>query len=629
MCSRGGHRPADDKAKLSKTSWKIGRLSKVDNPSPTPPRQHPEGEHSFTGDPDIVFRRSDIPSPAPPDKRQRLEGRHSFTRPPDKRQRPEGRQDIPSPDILLCTHRDRRPSALEEALAALHSPQEKDARAAPAEPTRARTSAPSRIPGHSEPSRPRQKSSLRLSALERLTLVDDAPTTTPYEHDNDDLDSHEELRRPFVCVALVARSSRPLQHSGTLDACHQESEKREETATEYRRWPVHYKTTIKAFSDGQPSRTRERPSRPPTSSRTRVLLVVVKKLCKAWQDHTRILKLGTAVGSSRSVRPPIARCSRSVRPSLRRRSRPRRQSTTPSAPSSPILARVTAPSAPPSLRAPVAVARCARPSPVAVAPPVAVARCARPSPVAVAPLGALARRRRSVRPPLVRTVCQTLRPHPPILVCENSARLGIIAREYRQRLPDNQLEIVRYAPRTIATTAPVPPRTERTTTLERCLRTINRQSAPRTIPPLLRPSTRAVSAPSPILTRCPPVARCAAAPPTVDPRRQRPRRQSSPASLGAPARRRRSARRHRSARRRRSVRPPVAVAPRRQRPRPPFRCARRSSDRRTRRPHPRATPRGCLDADVTAITPKGPPTGTTFAPLTPRTKNRQDRMTSL
>ena len=127
--------------------------------------------------------------------------------------------------------------------------------------------------------------------------------------------------------------------------------------------------TERRSSHGQPSRTRE-PSRPSTSSRTRVLLVVVKGSAK----------LGTAAVARcarrrRSVRPPSldapargrrSACGRrSARSPLgalaarcvRRRSHPRRQSTAPSAPPPPILARCSM--RPPSLDAP-AVARCVR-----------------------------------------------------------------------------------------------------------------------------------------------------------------------------------------------------------------------------------------------------------------------------
>ena len=243
----------------------------------------------------------------------------------------------------MSTHRDRRPS-----LAALHSQQEKDARAAPAEPTRARTSAPSRIPGPSEPtrvrtlepSRPRQKSFLRPSALER--------ENEELSRKNDELrHENDELRRPACDRSHSIFGRFVFDPGGTPDACHQESEKREETATEYRRWPVQCKTTI-------------------------------ARSFKGWHNHTRILKLGTAVDSSRSMRPPVAQCAR--RHSVH----------------------------PPSLGA-FAVAWCARPSTVTrcvhrhlVHPPVR-RRSVRPPSLGAS---AVARcvRRRSVRPPVARCV---------------------------------------------------------------------------------------------------------------------------------------------------------------------------------------------------------------------------------
>ena len=410
MCSRGGHRPADDKAKLSKTSWKIGRLSKVDNPSPTPP----------TSD---NTRKENTPSPETPT----TSGRSTFLHQPSPTPPDNVRKvDIPSPDILMSTHRDRRPS-----LAALHSPQEKDARAAPAEPTRVQTPQAQQKPENDE--------------LRRL-VFDPGGRSPP----------------------LRLRCSRGPQLSTSAAQWH----------------------------------SRRVPSRVGKARRD----------CKAWH------------GSSRSVRPPSLGAPAAVAPpACRRRS-----------------ARRSARCARRSVRSPLGAlaARCARRS---VRSPLGAlaARCARRS--VRSPLGALARR--SVRSPVAR--CARRR-----LVRPPSLGASAVARCVRPSLappsPIHRAVGARPSP-IVAKPHPFPraPKGRTTVPDKRAIKAVdaikNARAARRrqkTLQSLARShanfeawhgSSRSVRPPVAVASPVPPCRfHAPAAPPTIDPRRQHPRRHATP-----------------------------------------------------------------------------------------------------
>ena len=365
MCSRGGHRPADDKAKLSKTSWKIGRLSKVDNPSPSPPRQRLEGRYSFTSPPTTSGRSTFL-------------HRTSYCAP----------KSYCAPTATADPPRWRRPSR-------------------PFIPHKRKTPVPHQRSLHGcEPpgyNRSPKTTSARRRSNSNAQTTSSATKTTSSAAPAGSCSTREAALPPF-CL----RSERPFAPS-TLS------------------WPAALDLCSTVALSTRAIKIRKSEKRLPQS--TDGGRCIAKRLSR----FRRLHKLACCEGPSSSERHEestrrraVARAFKVTRPHAVARAlgqerdhqdRPRHQEACCSSSSKTLqsLARQQ------SLGAP-AVARCARRR--SVRPPPSLRPSLRPSPS----LGATPRR--SGRPPLVRTICQTLRPHPPILGSENSAKLGTITREF-------------------------------------------------------------------------------------------------------------------------------------------------------------------------------------------------------